>query len=592
MKAILFWMVYVAMLPGLSSMAVTNKTVCPVLRIHGSNNRHGYIDTIDVSGYDLAEQFSLRKTSCGGEKTCFKLGSTPLIKDSLQVFSSGLPEEYSITALFRVRRSTKKERWILWKTLTHTGSPQDAILIDGEKKVVDFTAKQGGTTLHYTFKSRELHNLFDRQWHKLGICIQHSIISLYVDCKLIERRQISKKDPIDFQGSSVIAGRASDDKPVDIELQRITIYCSPKQAAQENCCEVSDGMCDNQENLQSSAPSSVVKLHSVQSTDSLPEDKCYCSPNKGEAGLPGSTGVPGIKGDQGIQGEKGSKGENGTPGEIGQKGERGFEGLPGTDGPKGEPGLDGTMGEKGDEGEKGEKGESGHAGLQGKDGLDGIPGLPGPTGPKGDKGETGPPGPAVSPIYATGIKGDRGIDGPEGPPGKEGQRGRRGKPGPPGKSGPAGLPGLQGLVGPSGQKGDKGDVGPRGLPGLPGLTASETIGEKGDPGEPGAKGEQGIKGEPGHPGLPGFAGAPGIEGSKGEPGSTGPKGEPGEVGLPGEHGIPGKSGTKGEKGDSGGPEGPPGPKGEPGPPGFGLPGEPVSISASLCYPKGISIACY
>ncbi|CAJ0927085.1 unnamed protein product [Ranitomeya imitator] len=134
------------------------------------------------------------------------------------VFSSGLPEEYSITALFRVRRSTKKERWVLWKTLTHRGSPQEAILIDGEKKIVEFTAKQGGTTLHYTFKSRELHHLFDRQWHKLGICVQHSIISLYVDCKLIERRQTSTKDPIDFQGSSLIAGRASDDKPVDTQF--------------------------------------------------------------------------------------------------------------------------------------------------------------------------------------------------------------------------------------------------------------------------------------------------------------------------------------------------------------------------------------
>ncbi|XP_044147050.1 collagen alpha-1(XIX) chain-like [Bufo gargarizans] len=405
MKPILFWIICIALLPSLSSMAVTNKTVCPVLRNYRSYNRQGYADSLDISGYDLAEQFSLRKTSCGGEKTCFKLGSTPLIKDTQKLFSSGLPEEFSITAVFRVRRSTKKERWVLWKILTYAGSPQDAILIDGEKKVVEFTAKQGGTTLHYTFKSRELHHLFDRQWHKLGICIQHSIISLYVDCKLIERRQTSKKDPIDFHGSSVIAGRASDDKPVDIELQRITIYCSPKQAAQEDCCEISDGMCDNQENLQSSVPSSVSKLHSAQNTDSLSEDKCYCFPNKGEAGLPGPTGLPGQKGDQGVQGEKGSKGENGNPGEIGEKGERGFEGLPGSNGPKGEPGLDGNKGEKGDLGEKGEKGETGHAGLQGKDGLDGIPGLPGPIGPKGEKGETGPPGPgSITCKYSICIK--------------------------------------------------------------------------------------------------------------------------------------------------------------------------------------------
>ncbi|KAG8581956.1 hypothetical protein GDO81_007867, partial [Engystomops pustulosus] len=161
MRSVLFWMIYLALIRGLSSMAVTNKTVCPSLRIYGLNSRQGYTDNIDASGYDLAEQFSLRKTSCGGEKTCFKLGNTPLIKDTQQVFSSGLPEEYSMSALFRVRRSTKKERWVLWKTLTHTGSPQDIILIDGEKKIVEFTAKKSGNPLHYTFKSRELHPLFD-----------------------------------------------------------------------------------------------------------------------------------------------------------------------------------------------------------------------------------------------------------------------------------------------------------------------------------------------------------------------------------------------------------------------------------------------
>ncbi|CAJ0927087.1 unnamed protein product [Ranitomeya imitator] len=60
----------------------SGELVCPVLRIHGSNNGQAYTDNLNIYGYDLAEQFSLRKTSCGGEKTCFKLGSTTLIKDT------------------------------------------------------------------------------------------------------------------------------------------------------------------------------------------------------------------------------------------------------------------------------------------------------------------------------------------------------------------------------------------------------------------------------------------------------------------------------------------------------------------------------
>ncbi|CAH2248834.1 Hypothetical predicted protein, partial [Pelobates cultripes] len=498
MKSIVFWITYFGMqimLPGSSSMAVTNRTVCPVLRTNGALNRQN--GNLERTGYDLAEQFSLRQTSCGGEKTCFKLGSIPLIKDTQNVFSNGLPDEYSVIATFRVRRNTKKERWYLWQSVTRFGTPQDSILIDGSKKVVEFTAKQdGGVTLLYTFRSRELHVLFDRLWHKLGVSIQADIISLYIDCKLIERKQIGKKDTIDLQGSSIIATRVSDAKPVDIELQRITIYCSPNRAAQENCCDVSDEMCAMQDTSHGSS-SPVGKIEPLSQTlgpstnekcfcspnkcamqdtshgSSSPvgkieplsqtlgpstNEKCFCSPNKGEAGLSGSTGLPGLKGEIGPQGGKGSKGETGVSGAVGEKGEKGFagaDGLPGPSGPKGERGLDGSKGEKGEVGENGEKGEIGSPGLHGKDGLDGKPGLQGPVGLKGEKGEMGPPGPAPIPIVEAGIKGDIGAPGPVGPagsPGKEGLRGRRGKPGPPGKPGTPGLPSQQEQ---SAQKGEK-----------------------------------------------------------------------------------------------------------------------------------------
>ncbi|XP_063297802.1 collagen alpha-1(XIX) chain-like [Pelobates fuscus] len=403
MKSIVFWITYFGMqimLPGSSSMAVTNRTVCPVLRTNGALNRQN--GNLERTGYDLAEQFSLRQTSCGGEKTCFKLGSIPLIKDTQNVFSNGLPDEYSVIATFRVRRNTKKERWYLWQSVTRFGTPQDSILIDGSKKVVEFTAKQdGGVTLLYTFRSRELHVLFDRLWHKLGVSIQADIISLYIDCKLIERKQIGKKDNIDLQGSSIIATRVSDAKPVDIELQRITIYCSPNRAAQENCCDVSDETCAMQDTSHGSS-SPVGKVEPLSQTlGPSTNEKCFCSPNKGEAGLSGSTGLPGLKGEMGPQGEKGSKGETGVSGAVGEKGEKGFagaDGLPGPSGPKGERGLDGSKGEKGEVGENGEKGEIGSPGLHGKDGLDGKPGLEGPVGLKGEKGEMGPPGPAPIPV--------------------------------------------------------------------------------------------------------------------------------------------------------------------------------------------------
>ncbi|XP_053314836.1 collagen alpha-1(XIX) chain-like [Spea bombifrons] len=317
------WIIYLGMFPVSISMAVTNKTACPVLKKYGIE-RHQK-NSFEMSGYDLVERFSLRSTSCGAEKTCFKLGNVPLIRETQRLFFRGLPEEYSLTALFRVRRNTKKERWYLWQTLTSSGTPQDSILIDGAKKVVEFTAQNnGGAKLHYTFKSRELHQLFDRQWHKLGISLESNIISLYVDCKLIEQKQTENKGSIDLQGSSVITAHASDGKPVDIELQHLTIYCSPKYVTQENCCELSDGMCITKDSIQANASSTIVSSsvgikQSLQAMDLTSQEKCFCSPNKGEAGLPGSTGLPGVKGEKGLQGEKGNKGEIGVPGAVGEK---------------------------------------------------------------------------------------------------------------------------------------------------------------------------------------------------------------------------------------------------------------------------------
>lgn len=90
-------------------------------------------------------------------------------------------------------------------------------MVDGGKKVVEFSS-QGlpKNTLRYTFKSRDLHALFDRQWHKLSISVQSNIVSVYMDCKLIERILTDEKDSIDPSGRTLITARVEDGRPVDV----------------------------------------------------------------------------------------------------------------------------------------------------------------------------------------------------------------------------------------------------------------------------------------------------------------------------------------------------------------------------------------
>lgn len=96
---------------------------------------------------------------------------------------------------------------------------QVSVVLDGAKRAVEFSARgllKNG--LHYTFKSRDLHTLFDRQWHKLGVAVQSSIVSVYMDCKLIERRLTDEKDEIDPSGYTLITTRVEDGRPVDVRL--------------------------------------------------------------------------------------------------------------------------------------------------------------------------------------------------------------------------------------------------------------------------------------------------------------------------------------------------------------------------------------
>lgn len=90
-------------------------------------------------------------------------------------------------------------------------------MVDGGKKTVEFSfVGLLKNTLRYTFRSRDLHALFDRQWHKLSISVQSNIVSIYMDCKLVERRLTDERDGLDPSGRTLITTRVEDGRPVDV----------------------------------------------------------------------------------------------------------------------------------------------------------------------------------------------------------------------------------------------------------------------------------------------------------------------------------------------------------------------------------------
>ncbi|KAM7408883.1 hypothetical protein PAMA_002552 [Pampus argenteus] len=377
-------------------------------------------------------------------------------------------------------------RWaaFLWTVNSIPGSFGMAVsvVVDGGKKVVEFSSRGVlKNTLRFTFKSRDLHALFDRQWHKLSISVQSNIVSIYMDCKLIERNLTDEKDSLDLSGRTLITTRVEDGRPVDIELKQILIYCDPYMAEMENCCEILEPKCEAKETFNGTSPPLVTAQLPLMLSQPDPEsiDRCHCPAEKGDTGLPGQ---------KGERGDKGDTGEAGIQGNPGHKGELGSEGQKGIDGEKG---LKGDLGPLGPVGPKGDKGDVGLPGAPGQPGLAGVPGQPGEPGKEGKRGRRGKTG-------EPGLRGLPGDIGPPGPPGpdemrEKAQKGEKGDDGEKGAQGPQGFKGKQGLSGPIGLSGKPGPPGEPGVPGRDGLK-----GEKGD--ARGVMGPQGPKGEPGEPG--------------------------------------------------------------------------------------------
>lgn len=96
-------------------------------------------------------------------------------------------------------------------------SRQVSIRLDGENKAVEYNAV--GLTkdaVRAVFKNPEVDNLFDRNWHKIGLSVEAKSVSLFLDCKHIQTLPIEEREDIDIQGKTVIGKRLYDSVPIDV----------------------------------------------------------------------------------------------------------------------------------------------------------------------------------------------------------------------------------------------------------------------------------------------------------------------------------------------------------------------------------------
>ncbi|KAK2858581.1 hypothetical protein Q5P01_003201 [Channa striata] len=498
-------------------------------------------------------------------ETAYSLSSsTDITENTRDIFPEGLPPSYVFVATLRLKGSSSKLTFDLWRVLSKDKEIQAAVTLNGKDKTVTFTTtsireKEQRVVFKFGFQA-----LYDGKWHQLKLLVRSLQVTSFLDDQLIQEVPLKPVEPIYINGETQVAKIGGSETTVPVELQKLRLYCDPHQSERETACEI-------------------YSVCPLNRTPTAEEEECNCVVGPpGQRGPPGHTGLQGERGQEGPPGPDGKPGKDGKPGESGppglpgikgEDGPPGLKGEPGPQGKKGDRGEPGSMGEAGPPGPEGFPGEKGEAGPPGEPGPVGEPGLTGPSGqvgspgPKGEKGDAGTAGAAGE----QGGPGERGLPGPQGPPGKKGIQGPPGPPGVIGRDGPKGHCGDPGIVGPPGQKGSTGESGFPGLPGGMGLPGFK--GHKGDRGEPGSKGNQGERGRAGEPGAPGMPGEEGPRGGKGEKGVTGDVGPRGPEGKKGDMGHIGHMGAVGPRGFPG-QDGLPGQPGQPGYP--GKPGKPPS----------------
>uniref|UniRef100_A0A8C4NBU7 Thrombospondin-like N-terminal domain-containing protein n=1 Tax=Eptatretus burgeri TaxID=7764 RepID=A0A8C4NBU7_EPTBU len=221
-------------------------TTCPLLpellteRTEGERSR----------GYDVMKHImnSAGKSNTSGDlKTIVgtKLYKVRAVYSTRVIFPFGLPEEFSIICMFRVRRTSRGDSWYFWLSTDHQGKTQLAVSMDGRRKVMQVSGRTAaGHVTHAVFSSRTVTSLFDRKWHVLALKLGREGMAISVDCGRDEWRSSRVLELTDMQGKVFVGARLRDGRPVNIFLKGLWVHCDPDPRERRICCAAFD-KCDD-----------------------------------------------------------------------------------------------------------------------------------------------------------------------------------------------------------------------------------------------------------------------------------------------------------------------------------------------------------
>ncbi|KAM8731700.1 collagen alpha-1(XXI) chain-like [Acanthopagrus schlegelii] len=302
------------------------ESVCPTRIPVASRDEKGFELMLGMKVHTKAKKIP---GSLVSESAFALTASMDITENTREIFPEGLPPSYVFVATLRLKGSSSKLTFDLWRVLSKDKKIQAAVTLSGKDKTVIFTTtsvteKEQRVTFKASFQT-----LYDGKWHQLKLLVRPSQVTSFLDDQPIQEVMLEPVVPIYINGETQLAKRRGTDITVPVEIQKLRLYCDPHQSERETACEiysVDDERCP------------------LNRTATVEEEDCNCVVGPpGQRGLPGRMGFRGEKGREGPPGPDGKPGKDGKPGDPGPLGLKGMKGESGPAGARGEPGLKGVM---------------------------------------------------------------------------------------------------------------------------------------------------------------------------------------------------------------------------------------------------------
>uniref|UniRef100_A0A3Q1H095 Collagen alpha-1(XXI) chain n=1 Tax=Acanthochromis polyacanthus TaxID=80966 RepID=A0A3Q1H095_9TELE len=222
----------------------------------------------DEKGFELMVGMNIQKKAKKIPGSLFKPMHVVILLhlSSREIFPEGLPPSYVFVATVRLKGTSSKLPFDLWRVLSKDKEVQAAVTLSGKDKAVTFTT----TSLTEKEQRVVFKALYDGKWHQLKLLVRPRQVTSFLDDQQIQEVVLDPVEPIYINGETQVSKRRGTDVTVPVEIQKLRLYCDPHQSERETACEI----------------------YSVVRPSSL---CCHLHFTGCKPGDPGPPGLPGIK---------------------------------------------------------------------------------------------------------------------------------------------------------------------------------------------------------------------------------------------------------------------------------------------------------